>query len=119
VTPVCHAFDPALRRAARFSVRGDTGLWERWGAPEGPAVETFTILTTTANDLVAQFHDRMPVIIDRENHAGWLDPEASWADDLRPLLAPFAAAKMEAFAVSTLVNSPGVDDERCAEPWGR
>ena len=108
---------PYLFRVRDGGLFAFAGLWERWSAPDVPAVETFTILTTTPNDLVAPLHDRMPVIVDRENHARWLDPDASWADDLQPLVVPFAAANMEAYAVSTLVNRPGVDDPRCAEPW--
>jgi putative SOS response-associated peptidase YedK len=49
------------------------GPWEIWRGPDGAAVETFTILTTTANDRVRAFHDRMPVIVARSGFATWLE----------------------------------------------
>jgi putative SOS response-associated peptidase YedK len=50
------------------------GLWERWTDAEGAVVESCTILTTTANDLMRPFHDRMPVILAPANYGRWLDP---------------------------------------------
>ena len=49
------------------------GLWEKWEGDDSP-LETFTILTTSANAVVAKTHDRMPVIIDRADYAAWLSP---------------------------------------------
>jgi putative SOS response-associated peptidase YedK len=49
------------------------GLWDRWHPPEGDPRETCTILTTSANDLVHQLHDRMPVILPRTAYSAWLD----------------------------------------------
>jgi putative SOS response-associated peptidase YedK len=89
------------------------GLWEppaREGAPP-----TCTILTTEPNDLARAIHDRMPVILDPEGYARWLDPEARGALALRPLLRPYPAGAMTAWRVSTAVNSPGCDDPVCLE----
>jgi len=92
------------------------GLWDRWEKGEGEPVETFTILTTEPNEVVAPVHKRMPVILDREGMALWLDPAIEDAERLTPLLGPFPAAGMEGFPVSTYVNSPGNDTPRCIEP---
>jgi len=61
------------------------GLWERWEAPEGGAVETCTILTTGANAVLAPIHDRMPVILARPEYGKWLDPAPKDTDSLVPL----------------------------------
>jgi len=92
------------------------GLWERWAPPGADPVETFTILTTTPNAVVARLHDRMPVILPREAFAPWLDPDLRDVDALRPLLVPAPAADWEALAVGVFVNRPDVDAPVCAEP---
>src|SRR5436190_13942625 len=66
------------------------GLWESWrGADAEGAVETFTIVTTTANDLAGRVHDRMPVILDPADYDVWLDPEKGEMADLEYLLRPY------------------------------
>ena len=92
------------------------GLWDRWEKGEGEPIESFTILTTEPNEVVAPVHQRMPVILDRGGMASWLDPGIEEADRLTPLLGPFPAAGMEGYPVSTYVNSPGNDTPRCIEP---
>jgi len=92
------------------------GLWERWEAPEGGAVETCTILTTGANAVLAPIHDRMPVILARPEYGKWLDPALKDADSLVPLLAPFPGDGMVAYPVSPRVNAPSADDEDCVAP---
>ena len=95
---------------------GFAGLWERWRPDEtSEPVETFTILTTTPNELVAQIHNRMPVIVGPADFDRWLDPKAS-AADVAGLLKSYPAGEMEAFPVSTRVNSPKNDDAACIEP---
>ena len=91
------------------------GLLERWEGPSGP-VESCTILTTDANELVRPVHDRMPCILDCPQFDQWLDPNRQDAQALAPLLRPFAADRMRAYPVSTWVNDPRHDDTRCLEP---
>ena len=86
---------PIQFRVGDGGVFGLAGLWEHWTSPAGDAVETFTILTTEANELVAPVHDRMPVILPREAHRAWLDPEAHDPAMIQPLLVPFPASRME------------------------
>ena len=64
------------------------GLWERWYDPHGETIETCTILTTEANEVMLPLHGRMPVILDPTSDALWLDPGAD-ATSLRALLVPY------------------------------
>lgn len=94
------------------------GLWERWKPAEGEPVETFTIVTTDANEAVAQVHDRMPVVLSKEDEDRWLSGEPGEA---RALLKPYEGA-VKLRAVSKLVSNPRNDVPEClndAEPgWG-
>ena len=90
------------------------GLWERWHDRALDQVhETFTIITTDASDLLAPIHNRMPVILSPADYDRWLDPEKPGTPDL---LTPYQGDELEAFPVSTRVNSPAHDDARCVEP---
>ncbi|MFO0726068.1 MAG: SOS response-associated peptidase [Myxococcota bacterium] len=91
------------------------GLWERWYDPAGQRVESFAILTTRPNALVAPFHDRMPVILSQEAHALWLDPEVRAPPLLEPLYEPIPAERMIVRAVSRRVNDARNDDPSCLE----
>lgn len=91
------------------------GLWDRWHAPDGRALETCTIVTTDANERVRELHDRMPVVLAPEQHDLWLDPAAD-RDQLLALLAPAPPAALESFAVSTVVNRPDNEGPECIEP---
>ncbi len=97
-----------LRSGGFFAL---AGLWERWLSPRGSgeSLETFTILTTGANALVGEVHDRMPVIVPPDDFAAWLG-----GGDIA--LAPFSADAMAADPVSPLVNDPRNDDPRCITP---
>jgi putative SOS response-associated peptidase YedK len=91
------------------------GLWESWDDGGEGEVRTCTILTTMANALVGEVHERMPVIVAPDAYDVWLDP-ASERDELTGLLAPFPEDRMEAYPVSRFVNSPSNNDPRCVEP---
>ena len=90
------------------------GLWDRF-KQEDDVIDSYTILTCAANDLVGRIHERMPVILPRNNYGLWLDPEAP-AEALRSLLTPFDAARMASFPVNLVVNSPANDSEECVRP---
>jgi len=92
------------------------GLWERWQELDGKPVETCTILTTGANDLVRPIYERMPVILETGAYAPWLDPALHDREKLLPLLDAYPAAKMTAYRVSGLVNNPRHEDAKCLEP---
>ena len=98
---------------------GFAGLWESWEGPEEGPVESCTLLTTGPNALVAPIHNRMPVILSDRDYDRWLAPAIQEPETVTSLLCPFPAEPMEAFAVSTHVNSPSRDDARCIEPVGQ
>lgn len=71
------------------------GLWE-WWSRNATTLETFTIVTTEPNALVAPIHDRMPVIIEERDWERWLDPGVTDAAEILPLIKPAAAEGFEA-----------------------
>jgi putative SOS response-associated peptidase YedK len=90
------------------------GLWEMWFGPDGSELESCTILTTTPNELVAELHNRMPVILDPADYDPWLHDDRP--DQLNHLLRPFSAAPMAAYPVSTYVNNPRNEGPACVVP---
>jgi putative SOS response-associated peptidase YedK len=94
---------------------GLAGLWERWEKGNEP-VESCTILTTEANELMLPIHDRMPVILPPEQYSLWLDPHYSDTERLAKLLRSYPSEQMIAYKVSTLVNNPRNDMAKCIEP---
>ncbi len=86
------------------NIFGFGGLWEEWTDREtGELVESCTIITTTANELLQKIHERMPVIIAPENYEKWL---AAATTEAAELLEPFDANLMNSHTVSREVNSP-------------
>jgi len=92
------------------------GLWDQWEDAAGAAIESCSILTTTPNTLLADVHDRMPVILRREDYDLWLDPGFSDVKALAEILVPFDAAQMRRYPVSTRVNAVTNDDPDCVAP---
>lgn len=91
------------------------GLWEHWEDGNGEAIESCTLLTTDANELMRSVHNRMPVILDRKDYELWLDPEVKKPELLLPLLHPYASEEMMAYPVSKTVNKPSNDSAECIE----
>jgi putative SOS response-associated peptidase YedK len=83
------------------------GIWESWQAETGKLIRTFTIITTSANALMRPIHDRMPVILGQEDWATWLQ---GTVQEIMPLIRPADDSILEAWPVSTRVNSPRNDD---------
>ncbi len=83
------------------------GIWEHWESKDsGEVVDSFSIITTCANEFMQEIHDRMPVILDRKNEAQWLDPENQDTEALIKLLKPCPPEHLRAYEISTLINSP-------------
>jgi len=101
-----------LKSGAAF---GFGGLWDRWDKQAGP-VESCTILTCAANEVTRAIHDRLPVVIPREQFARWLDPDELDSGKLSELLRPFHPDEMTAFPVTTLVNNVRHDSPLNIEP---
>lgn len=93
------------------------GLWEHWtDKKSGEQIESFTIITTSANDFMRSIHDRMPVIVDPADFARWLDPDTIESEKVLELLRPCPSDKLQAYPVSTLVNNPRNDSDECLVP---
>jgi putative SOS response-associated peptidase YedK len=90
------------------------GLWEHWQSADGGEIESCTIITTEANDLMRPTHDRMPVILEPQEYERWLDPQIS-GDRLQSLLRPYSA-DMNVYPVSAKVNSPRNEVSDCITP---
>jgi putative SOS response-associated peptidase YedK len=85
---------------------GLAGIWEEWKAPDGSLLDTFAILTTTANKLIESIHDRMPVILAPGDYPTWLNSHLTDPGQLKPLYQPFPADLLAAYPVSDRVNTP-------------
>lgn len=94
---------------------GFAGVWEKW-SKAGEPLESCSIITTGANELVAPIHDRMPVIVPPEAYDLWLSPDTQEVELLQSLLRPYPAEEMAAFPVSALVNSPTHNSPDCIRP---
>lgn len=111
------AKQPYYIRAKEDTPLALAGMWDRWKNPDdGQELQTCTIITTEANELVAPLHDRMPVIVDLADTDTWLNPEVKDLEHIRPLLRPYDAKKMTFYPVSTRVNSSGYKGEECIVP---
>jgi putative SOS response-associated peptidase YedK len=108
------------------SILGFAGLYEVWrpkvaeGRDQGPGwhddwLLTCSIITTTANDVVAPVHDRMPVILAPADWSTWLDPDRAELTDLTGLLRPAAETVLEAFPVSRAVNNARLEGPELIE----
>jgi putative SOS response-associated peptidase YedK len=73
------------------------GLWDQWESPEGPIIESCSILTTAASSLVAHLHDRMPVIVPPDKYGVWLDPDVNDFNVIRDILRPYDANLMRRY----------------------
>lgn len=87
------------------------GLWSRWHPPGGEPIDTYTIITTDPNELMASIHNRMPVIVPPDRYREWLEGAAP-----QDLLRPLPPDQMEAVPVSPTVNNPRTDTADCIEP---
>jgi putative SOS response-associated peptidase YedK len=85
---------------------GFAGLWERWEGEGGQAINSCTILTTEANDVLRPVHDRMPVILQPDDYEVWLDGDERKQEFVKELLRPYPAREMVAYPVGTAINSP-------------
>jgi putative SOS response-associated peptidase YedK len=92
------------------------GLWEHWNSPDGSEIRSATIITTEPNEMMAKLHNRMPVILHPNDYAQWIDSAVQPPDRLQKLLVPYPTGEMDAYPVSTLVNSPSNDKVECILP---
>lgn len=81
------------------------GLWETWRSPAGETVPSCTVCTTTANSLMSELHDRMPVILQHAMIGPWLDPKSTTAEMLKPILTQLSANEMQRWPVARDVGN--------------
>jgi putative SOS response-associated peptidase YedK len=112
---------PQRRQPVRIRLKSDevfafAGLWEHWQSPEGTELETYTIITTTANELIQPLHERMPVILSEDKWEEWLDRKnESLSTD--KFFRSHPAEEMEFYDVSPALNSVSFDSPECIERW--
>ncbi len=107
----------SVSRWAKETIFAFAGLWDRWKNANGEWLESCSILTTAANSVTLDIHNRMPVIPHRDAHDLWLDPEMRNLAAISELFKPFDVARMRRFPVSSRVNSVQNDDQSCAAPF--
>jgi putative SOS response-associated peptidase YedK len=102
---------PFFIHPADGGVLAMAGLYEIWRDPTRDEDDpqrflwTCTVLTTRAEDSVGHIHDRMPLLVEPDRYAAWLDPSHAEVKDLTRLLEPAAPGRLEAYPVSTRVNN--------------
>ncbi len=85
---------------------GFAGIYEKWtSADKKNVIYSYTIITTEANTLLQPLHDRMPVILERNDFDSWLDPVNSETDKLIKMLKPYPTERMSIYRVSADVNN--------------
>ena len=95
---------------------GFAGLNDIRRNPAGTTLQTYTIITTTPNELMAPIHNRMPVILKQDDEMRWLSRDVLPAEEVQRILAPYPSDGMEAYPVSERVNRTDGDDEKVIEP---
>ena len=92
------------------------GLWSQWNGPNGEELESCTIVTTAANPVIKEIHNRMPVILAEDCYEDWLNPQIQGAKEAIALLQRTEPEPLILTEVSSLVNNPRNDVEECIEP---
>ena len=106
---------PYYVRLASHQPFGIAGLWDSWGR-NGERIETCTILTCDANEVMNHLHPRMPVVVKPERYDAWLDP-ATPVSELSQDLFPFSAETTVISPVSDYVNNVRHDNIRCQQEY--
>lgn len=107
---------PILFRVNKGELFSFAGLYEFRISPEGEVQRSCAIVTINANEKIAPFHDRMPVILTPDAEQSWLDSEIEDPALLQPLLKPLDNDLIDYFRVSTIVNSAKQDVPECVQP---
>jgi putative SOS response-associated peptidase YedK len=94
---------------------GLAGLWENWKSPTDEWIRSFTIVTTTPNELCGEVHNRMPVILPPETWSTWIGEEPAEPDQLKSLSVPYTGS-MVAWPVSARVGNVKNNDPSLIEP---
>lgn len=110
----CPAAKPHYITVQYVGVIAFAGLWERrTNRASGEIIDSFTILTCEANDLVRPLHERMPVILKEQDYESWLTGSVA---DAQTWMKPFPAEEMLTYFVSNKVNRASYDAPELIEP---
>ena len=90
------------------------GISSLWKAPDGKVIKTCSIVTTSPNKFMKEIHDRMPAILPKDSESEWINPKLKDKKEILSIIKPYAA-KMEAYEVSSLVNSPANNNPKVIE----
>ncbi len=101
--------DPKTKQPYSFMMRDEApfafaGLWDAWKEPDGGWLQSFSIVTTEANELMSSVHTRMPVILHPRDYTRWLSREVTERPPI-DLLRPFESDEMKASACNPLVGN--------------
>lgn len=92
------------------------GIWTTAVKSDGTKVHTVAIVTTIANELVASLHDRMPVILNKDDESIWLDPSIQSPQAIGHVLKPYVARAMRMHEVTKKIGSPSYNNEDAITP---
>ncbi|MHA1912268.1 MAG: SOS response-associated peptidase [Candidatus Kariarchaeaceae archaeon] len=95
---------PMYIRLKNHSLFSFAGIYEDWISPNGTKKTSCSIITTTPNELTEEIHDRMPVILPLSQEKKWID-KSQKLTNLQRMLKPYPSGEMEAYEVSTKVNT--------------
>jgi putative SOS response-associated peptidase YedK len=99
-----------VNEGAPFAI---AGIWDK-----GQDMSRCCLLTTAGNSVLEPIHNRMPVIVRREDWDEWMMPRELADSSFQRITTPYAPEEMSVVEVSPLVNSGRIDDPRCCEPAG-
>jgi putative SOS response-associated peptidase YedK len=91
------------------------GIWDRWRSGSGEVIESCSILTTDANSLTRDIHDRMPAILEPEGYDLWLDPGITEPEQFQHLLRPFDPRRMKKYPLGSKVSNVNIDGPECIQ----
>lgn len=101
------------------SIMSLAGIWEHWTSNDSSEmVDSFSVITTGANSFMEKIHMRMPVILDQNDEETWLDPTITEPQQLLALMKSCPPEPLDAFEISTLVNSPKNNSPEVLERLG-
>jgi len=103
-----------LKGGELFAFAGLYDVWE--DKKTGERVERYTMITTEPNELVGKVHSRMPVILTKDEEDIWLNPDITEPEQLKPLLDPYPAEKMESWRVSDAAKNYRNDSPELTAP---
>jgi putative SOS response-associated peptidase YedK len=108
--------DPYLFKLKHEELFSFAGIYDVWRGQDGKELVSCAIITTEPNALLAPIHNRMPVILPRNDEQAWLNPDTIEPEQLHHFLQPYPAEEMEAYQVARIVNSPATDSPAVVQP---